>query len=94
MATLSDWLSKHDMSDAAFAALIGVERGSVGRYTRGERFPDPPTLSAIRQVTGGEVTAADMLETWETANPGRVPVIEGPYEGTASRAASAAGAAS
>lgn len=79
------------MSDARFASLISVDRGSVGRYTRGERYPDPPTLIAITIVTGGEVNADDMLRTWQARNPGKVPGVEVPVVGeNASEAASAA----
>ena len=77
MASLSDWLTSHEITDAAFGRRIGCDRGTVGRYTRGERFPDPPTLIAIRRETAGAVTSEDLLATWEAKNPGRVPVIEG-----------------
>lgn len=76
MATLSDWLSTKGLTDAEFGRRIGCDRGSVGRYTRGERYPDPATLLRIRQETEGEVTADDMLATWSAANPGRVPTVE------------------
>ena len=76
MASLSDWLSTRGITAAAFGRRIGCDRGTVGRYTRGERFPDPPTLIAIRDETAGAVTSEDMLATWQARNPGRVPVIE------------------
>ena len=78
MTTLANWLCTKDISDAEFGRRIGCGRGSIGRYTRGERYPDPPTLVRIRQETSGDVTADDMLATWEAANPGKAPVVETP----------------
>lgn len=86
MASLSDWLKQHTITDAAFGRRIGCDRGTVGRYTRGERFPDPPTLIAIRRETDGAVTSEDLLATWEAKNPGRVPVVEGPVDAPAATA--------
>lgn len=77
MATLADWLRANDISDAEFGRRIGCDRGSVGRYTRGERYPDPPTLLRIGQETHGEVTADDMLATWLAANPAKAPQGDG-----------------
>jgi transcriptional regulator with XRE-family HTH domain len=89
MTTLADWLRSKDISDAEFGRRIGCDRGSVGRYTRGERYPDPPTLIRIRQETDGDVSADDMLATWEQANPGKAPLVEPPAQ-PAAPAASAA----
>ena len=77
MTSLADWLRSRDITDADFAARIGVSRGTVGRYCRGERFSDPQTLLRIRAQTEGAVTADDMLATWSAANPGRAPLFEG-----------------
>lgn len=86
MATLSDWLRDTKISAAEFGRRIGCDRGSVGRYTRGERYPDPATLIAIRRETDGDVTSEDMLATWELANPGKVPDVEVPARLAESRA--------
>lgn len=82
MTSLAAWLKDQDISDAEFGGRIGCDRGSVGRYARGERFPNPATLIRIREETEGLVTADDMLRTWETKNPGRAPVTEAPEDET------------
>jgi hypothetical protein len=56
---LADYLEKNELSDAAFARLIGVERQAVGRYKLGERFPERQILLKNFEVTGGQVTAND-----------------------------------
>lgn len=76
MTSLADWLRARDITDADFAKRIDVARGTVGRYCRGERFPDPPTLLRIRSETRGAVTSDDMLATWSAANAGRAPAFE------------------
>jgi transcriptional regulator with XRE-family HTH domain len=77
MTSLAAWLKDQDISDAEFGGRIGCDRGSVGRYARGERFPTPATLVRIREETGGLVNADDMLRTWEAKNPGQAPEGEG-----------------
>ena len=56
---LADYLQINEISDAAFARLIGVERQAVGRYRSGERFPEKTILQKIYKATGGQVTAND-----------------------------------
>jgi transcriptional regulator with XRE-family HTH domain len=58
---LSDYLAKADLSDAAFAVMIGVSRQAVHRYKAGERAPEWSVLAKIREATGGEVTPDDFL---------------------------------
>lgn len=57
--TLKDYLSKRDISQAAFAALIGKTQATVNRYVQGERFPDKKTILRIEEVTDGSVRPAD-----------------------------------
>lgn len=57
--TLADYLRANEVSDAAFARLIGVERQAVGRYRTGERFPEKAILHKIFEATNGAVTAND-----------------------------------
>ncbi len=59
---LSDYLAENELSDAAFARLIGVERQTVGRYQTGDRFPERHILLKIFEVTGGKVTANDFID--------------------------------
>lgn len=56
---LAAFLEKNELTDAAFARLIGVERQAVGRYKSGERFPEKPILLKIYEATEGAVTAND-----------------------------------
>lgn len=56
---LAEYLETNDLSDAAFARAIGVERQAVGRYKNGERFPEKPILLKIFEVTNGQVSAND-----------------------------------
>lgn len=56
---LAAYLEQEQLTDAAFARLIGVERQAVGRYKLGERFPEKPILLKIYEITGGSVTAND-----------------------------------
>jgi len=59
---LAKYLSDNEISDAAFARAIGVERQAVGRYKNDERFPEKPILVKIFEVTSGSVTANDFAD--------------------------------
>ena len=59
---LAEYLRAHELSDAAFARLIGVERQAVGRYKSGERFPEREILVSIFKATNGAVTANDFAD--------------------------------
>lgn len=59
---LSDYLAENELSDAAFARLIGVERQTVGRYQTGDRFPERDILLRIFKATSGKVTANDFID--------------------------------
>lgn len=69
---LATYLENIELTDAAFARLIGVERQAVGRYKAGERFPEKPVLLKIYEVTGGLVTANDFADL-----PGPSPLGRG-----------------
>lgn len=56
---LAKYLDDNEISDAAFARSIGVERQAVGRYRAGDRFPEKQILLEIFKVTNGQVTAND-----------------------------------
>lgn len=56
---LATYLENSELSDAAFARLIGVERQAVGRYKAGDRFPEKPILLKIYEATNGQVSAND-----------------------------------
>ena len=58
---LSDYLAKHEISEAEFAARIDRTREAVRRYCNGSRIPDKDTMPKIALATGCEVTANDFF---------------------------------
>jgi transcriptional regulator with XRE-family HTH domain len=59
---LSAYLALNEVSDADFAAAVGVERQAVHRYKSGLRFPAKSVLTRIFEHTGGQVTANDFCD--------------------------------
>jgi transcriptional regulator with XRE-family HTH domain len=59
---LSAYLSLNEISDADFAAAIGVERQAVHRYRSGQRTPTKAILGKIFKRTAGQVTANDFFD--------------------------------
>jgi transcriptional regulator with XRE-family HTH domain len=59
---LSAYLAHNEVSDADFAAAIGVERQAVHRYKSGLRFPTKSVLTKIFEQTCGQVTANDFCD--------------------------------
>ncbi len=55
---LADYLQDRQLSEAAFAELIGASQAAVNRYKRG-RHPSPPHMQAIIAATGGAVQPND-----------------------------------
>lgn len=57
------------------AQFAGFSNATVWRrYETGERYPEPAALERIEKLTGGEVTASDMLRTrraWEREQEAR-----------------------
>lgn len=58
---ITDWLTKNDISDADFAARVGVSRQALWRYKTGDRIPRRPILERIQSETGGQVQPADFF---------------------------------
>ena len=56
---LSAYLEQTGLSDAEFAALIGVNRSTVSRLRRTDQCPSRQTIAAIAKVTEGKVSADD-----------------------------------
>ena len=54
MMTLDAYLKAHKISQADFAAAIGVKQPTVHRWTRGEK-PSLDVAAKIQNETGGEV---------------------------------------
>jgi transcriptional regulator with XRE-family HTH domain len=68
---LDQYLTLHDLTEAAFAEEIGVVPSTVWRMRRGETRPDWKTLEAIKHATSGAVTPNDFLEM---PQPSEAPV--------------------
>lgn len=66
---LDDYLNKHGITEAAFAALIGVNQSSVNRMRKGLIRPDISTLKRIVEATDGNVTLDDFLREQKPARP-------------------------
>lgn len=60
--TLDQWLTARGMKATDFASLAGLTKQAVYYYRRNLRFPGPDTLRAIREATGGQVTADDFVD--------------------------------
>jgi len=59
--TLKEYLTEKELSESAFATIIGVKQATVNRYCNGERTPQRRLLKEITRVTGGKVTANDFM---------------------------------
>jgi transcriptional regulator with XRE-family HTH domain len=66
---LATYLEENELTDAAFARVIGVERQAVGRYKTGERFPERLILVKIYKATNGAVTANDFADLPKLRTP-------------------------
>lgn len=58
---LSQYLEKHDISDAEFGEAVGRHRITVGKWRRGLVRPDWDALREIEIATNGKVTADDFV---------------------------------
>lgn len=59
--TLSDYLHEHDLTNQAFADLIGVSREVVRRYTV-DVIPSRAIMKKIHKATGGKVQPNDFYD--------------------------------
>lgn len=57
--TLSEWLHRSGMTQAALAQRCGVHPVTVAKWKAGTMTPRPAQMDALLGVTGGRVTAAD-----------------------------------
>ncbi len=60
---LDQYLTQHDLTDAAFAEKVGRSQSSINRIRRGETRPDWKTMERIVEVTGGDVSPNDFLDS-------------------------------
>ncbi len=64
---LTDYLSQHKLSDAAFGARVGRGSHSINRIKRGKTIPSLVLALAIEDETGGEVTVRDIAAVIDPA---------------------------
>lgn len=74
--TLSEWLTKNQIADTAFADRIGVSRQALHRYKNGRR-PEWSVLERIVRETEGAVTPNDFIEIPQPA-PNEPPAADVP----------------
>jgi len=67
MVDLKTWRTERDITQAALAALLGTTPPTVCRIEAGEQWPGAELMAAIENVTGGAVTASDILARHKTA---------------------------
>ena len=58
--TLDAYLSAHGITEATFAASIGVDQSTVNRIRRGQ-IPSPDVMRAIAAATANTVTPNDLF---------------------------------
>jgi transcriptional regulator with XRE-family HTH domain len=59
---LSEYLAAHDLTDPAFAALVGCDRTTVLRWRSAKVMPEREQMRRIAEVTEGAVTANDFYD--------------------------------
>lgn len=57
---LSDYLHQKNLTDAAFARLVGISSEAVRRY-KDKRVPEPKVMRKIIEVTDGQVQPNDFF---------------------------------
>ncbi|WP_109477782.1 helix-turn-helix domain-containing protein [Paraburkholderia sp. C35] len=57
---LSDYLSKHKISQTTFAAQLGVSQGLVYQWLTGKRPVAAEQCPKIEELTGGEVRCEEL----------------------------------
>ena len=61
MPTLSEYLERHRLTEAAFSRMAGIAQPTINRLRRGERRPSADLARRIERATRGEVSAASLL---------------------------------
>lgn len=64
--TIRDYLATRKMSQAVFAARVGVDRSTVSRWM-GQAHPPASRWVAIERATNGAVSIADLLKQMRAA---------------------------
>jgi DNA-binding transcriptional regulator YdaS (Cro superfamily) len=58
---LARWLDDHEHTQVWLARRLGISVATASRITRGATMPRPKLAHRIEEVTGGQVTVADLL---------------------------------
>lgn len=61
MTTLAEYLSEKEITDEAFAALVGVSRSMVTKLRNRTAKPSADTALRIMAITGPSVGLADLM---------------------------------
>lgn len=70
---LREWRKARDLTAAMLAEQLGMTQPTLTRIERGETWPNPETIEKIFDVTGGEVTVADLSDVWKQTKGGNPP---------------------
>lgn len=65
--TLMEWLKENDRDLLWLKDELGVSHGSASRMARGLQNVPLSLLAEIERVTGGQVTASEMVATYQAA---------------------------
>jgi transcriptional regulator with XRE-family HTH domain len=60
---LAEYLTRHNITQAAFADMIEMSVASVSRIANGLQRPDLDTLLAIKRATRGKVGLDDFADS-------------------------------
>jgi transcriptional regulator with XRE-family HTH domain len=58
---LAKFMQMKNLDDAGLAKLLDKDRVTVNRYRRGKKIPSASTIVRIAEISGGLVTANDLL---------------------------------
>lgn len=65
---LAQYLKVHNITEVAFAQLVGASAFGVRKWVRRERTPRKGAMRKIQEVTGGAVTASDFFDDVQQSN--------------------------
>jgi transcriptional regulator with XRE-family HTH domain len=64
---LSDYMQAYNLTDKELAAKIGKHRVSISRYRRGLETPSPEVIKKLVELSGGIITANELLGIEQSA---------------------------